>query len=106
VPTLLSNPAGAPLPPKGAPGSSAPHPGGADELFAAVRKVIDADIRPFLQADGGDIELVEIVGRCVRVRMTGACETCPSSDSTLREGVEARIKARIGADYTIEELKR
>jgi Fe-S cluster biogenesis protein NfuA len=67
--------------------------------------VIDVDIRPFLQADGGDIELVSITGHCVKVRMIGACETCPSSESTLREGVEARIKARIGAVYTVEDVK-
>ena len=76
-----------------------------DELFASVRKLIDTDIRPYVQADGGDIELIEIDGNRVKVRLTGACETCPSSLSTLREGVEIRLKAKIAAELVVEEVR-
>ena len=76
-----------------------------DELVASVRKIIDTDLRPYVQADGGDIELVSVDGDKVRVRLTGACTTCPSSPSTLREGVEARLRAMISDDLRVEEAK-
>ncbi len=78
---------------------------GHDELVASVRKLIDTDIRPFVQADGGDIELIGIEGNRVKVRLAGACETCPSSNFTLREGVEARLKAKIAPDLVVEEVR-
>jgi NifU-like protein len=77
---------------------------GKDDLFAQVRKLIDTDIRPYVQADGGDIELVEIEGQKVKVRLHGACNTCPSSPSTLREGVETRLKAKISPELMVEEV--
>ena len=52
-------------------------------------------IRPFLQADEGDIELVEIVGHDARVRVTGACATCPAARMTLFEGVEVALRDEI-----------
>jgi Fe-S cluster biogenesis protein NfuA len=45
-------------------------------------------IRPMLQRDGGDIELVEVNGGVVKVRLTGACKGCPMSQMTLKQGVE------------------
>lgn len=45
-------------------------------------------IRPMLQRDGGDIELVEITDGVVKVRLTGACKGCPMSQMTLKQGVE------------------
>jgi len=45
-------------------------------------------IRPFLQRDGGDIELVEVTDGIVKVRLTGACKGCPMSQMTLKQGVE------------------
>lgn len=60
-----------------------------------VQKVID-EIRPALQADGGNIELVEVQeDGVVKVRLTGACGSCPMSQLTLKRGVEARLKAKI-----------
>jgi Fe-S cluster biogenesis protein NfuA len=56
-----------------------------------VQKVID-QIRPALQNDGGDIELVDIVGDEVHVRLTGACVGCPMSTMTLTNFVEAKIR--------------
>lgn len=75
-----------------------------DELLASVRKLIDTDIRPFVQADGGDIELIGIEGHRVKLRMLGACETCPSSQFTLHDGVEARLKAKISPELVVEEV--
>jgi len=52
-------------------------------------------IRPALQADGGDVELVDVQDGVVTVRLTGACGSCPMSTMTLRMGVERAIKQEI-----------
>jgi Fe-S cluster biogenesis protein NfuA len=58
-------------------------------------------IRPLLQADGGDVELVDVSeDGIVQVRLTGACCGCPMSQITLSEGIERELKAQI------PELKR
>lgn len=59
-----------------------------------VEKVID-EIRPFLQADGGNIELIDVQEGIVKVKLVGACGSCPMSQLTLKRGVEARLKERI-----------
>ncbi len=59
-----------------------------------VEEVI-AKIRPFLQRDGGDIELVEIDGGVVKVRLKGACGSCPMSMMTLKMGVEKTLKEEL-----------
>ena len=75
-----------------------------DARLLAIRKVLDEDIRPYVQADGGDIELASIDGNIVRVRLSGACGTCPSSQVTLKQGVQARLQAKISPDLVIEEV--
>ena len=52
-------------------------------------------VRPFLQADGGDIELVEVRGNSVDVRLTGMCAGCPSAHMTLHAGVELAMREEI-----------
>jgi Fe-S cluster biogenesis protein NfuA len=60
-----------------------------------VKEVIE-QIRPFLKADGGDVEIVEITGDgTVKVRLTGACGHCPMSTMTLKMGIEKRLKESI-----------
>lgn len=59
-----------------------------------VEEVIE-QIRPNLQADGGDIELVEVDDGIVKVRLTGACGSCPMSQMTLQMGVEKTLKEKI-----------
>ncbi len=49
-------------------------------------------IRPFLKADGGDVELVEIDKGIVRIKLLGACRTCDISHITMKAGVEESIK--------------
>jgi len=53
------------------------------------------EIRPALQADGGDVELVDVEDGVVKVRLTGACGSCPMATMTLRFGVEKVLKERI-----------
>jgi len=60
-----------------------------------IEKVI-AEIRPMLQADGGDITLIEVTPEgIVKVRLTGACGGCPMSQLTLKMGVERYLKERV-----------
>lgn len=62
-----------------------------------VQKAIDS-IRPSLQADGGDVELVDVSeDGIVKVRLTGACRGCPMSQMTLKMGIEKVIKKQIPA---------
>jgi len=59
-----------------------------------VETVLD-ELRPFLQADGGDVEVVEIDGPIVKVRLQGACGSCPSSTMTLKMGIERKLREAI-----------
>ncbi len=52
-------------------------------------------VRPALQADGGDVELVEVKDEVVTVRLTGACGGCPMSQMTLKMGIERHLKSEI-----------
>jgi len=64
-------------------------------LYDRVEHVINL-IRPALQSDGGDIELVEVTDNgTVRIRFHGACAGCPSSNLTLQTGIERNLKERI-----------
>jgi Fe-S cluster biogenesis protein NfuA len=62
------------------------------------------DIRPALQADGGDIELVEVVDGVVKVRLQGACAGCPMSQMTLTHGVERHLKNVVPGVERVENL--
>lgn len=61
-------------------------------------------IRPSLQADGGDVELVDVADGVVKVRLTGACGTCPMSTMTLKMGVERILKEQIPEVKKVESL--
>ena len=52
-------------------------------------------IRPALQADGGDIELIDVQDGVVRVKLTGACGDCPMSQMTLKQGVERVLREEV-----------
>ncbi len=58
-------------------------------------KAVLEKIRPSLQADGGDVELVDVVDGVVKVRLQGACSGCPMSQLTLKNGVERILKQEI-----------
>jgi len=68
-----------------------------------VEKAIEK-IRPFLQRDGGDIELVEIVDGVVKVRLIGACMGCPMSQITLQEGVGRALKKEVPEIVRVEAV--
>ena len=61
-------------------------------------------IRPAVQMDGGDIELVEIVGGVVRLRLVGSCQGCPSSMMTLKAGIERAIRSEVPEITSVEAV--
>lgn len=73
-------------------------------LWDQVAFVIER-IRPAVQADGGDIELVEVTpANEVRIRMHGACVGCPSASMTLRMGIERNLRDRVPGIAAVEAV--
>jgi len=68
-----------------------------------VEKIIDK-IRPVLQADGGNIELVDVVNGIVKVRLMGACAGCMGAQMTLKMGVEKALKEEIPEIISVEAV--
>ena len=69
-----------------------------------ILKALDS-IRPFLQADNGDVELVEITEeKIVKVRLTGDCANCPMSILTLRAGIERALMNKVPGIRRIESV--
>jgi len=68
-----------------------------------IKEVLN-EIRPALQADGGDVEFIDFHEGIVTVRMKGACGNCPMSTITLKQGIEARMKARIPEVLAVEQI--
>jgi Fe-S cluster biogenesis protein NfuA len=67
-----------------------------EQMREEVEKTL-AEIRPHLQLDGGDIELIEAEGGVVKVRLTGACGGCPMATLTLKNYVEKRLRETVPA---------
>ena len=71
-----------------------------EEVEAALAKV-----RPMLQADGGDVELIEITEEgVVKVRLRGACGTCPMAQMTLKMGIERYLKKEVPEVKAVEAV--
>jgi Fe-S cluster biogenesis protein NfuA len=68
-----------------------------------IEAVLDR-VRPFLQADGGDIELVDVSGNSADVKLTGMCAGCPSAHMTLYLGVETALREEIPEFETLRLL--
>ena len=68
-----------------------------------VEKCLD-EVRPYLMADGGNVELFEIDGLTVRLKLNGACGSCPSSSMTLKMGIERKLKERIPEVMEVEQV--
>jgi len=64
----------------------------------AMREKVEAalgEIRPMLQADGGDVELIDVTDGTVTLKLTGACSGCPMATMTLHQGIERVLKEQI-----------
>ncbi|GAC1459205.1 MAG: NifU family protein [Chamaesiphon sp.] len=68
-----------------------------------VETVLD-EMRPYLMSDGGNVELVDIEGPVVKLRLQGACGSCPSSAMTLRMGIERRLREFIPEIAEVEQV--
>jgi Fe-S cluster biogenesis protein NfuA len=73
-----------------------------DIMKEKVQQVLDK-IRPSLQADGGDVELIDVKDGVVKVRLQGACAGCPMSQMTLKNGIERLLKQEIPEVKTVEK---
>ncbi len=69
-----------------------------------VQAIIDR-LRPMLQADGGDVELVDVIDGIVHVRLQGACGTCPFATITLKQGIEKSIKDELPEVKSVESVQ-
>ncbi|MFB2878606.1 MULTISPECIES: NifU family protein [Floridanema] len=68
-----------------------------------VETVLD-ELRPYLMADGGNVEVVELDGPVVKLRLQGACGSCPSSTMTLRMGIERKLREMIPEIAEVEQV--
>ncbi len=74
------------------------------ELRSKVEQVIDL-MRPSIQSDGGDIELVSVSDNgLVQIRFHGACVGCPSSNMTLQSGIERNLRAHVPGFQSVEAV--
>jgi len=69
-----------------------------------IEETVDREIRPSLKKDGGDIELIDIVGNRVIVAKRGTCATCPASQQTLKGFAEAKLREFVSPDLVVEEV--
>ncbi len=75
-----------------------------EELYKKVENVLK-NLRPYLQIDGGDVELVEITDdKIVKVRLLGACYSCPLNLMTLRAGIERKIMNEVPQIIRLENV--
>ncbi len=72
-------------------------------MESKIREVCE-ELRVFLQNDGGDMEIVAIEGKTVRLRLQGACGTCPHATATLKNGIEAALRDRIDPEIVVERV--
>ena len=74
------------------------------QRIGLIQKVIDEELRPALQSDGGDLELVDINDKIVKVSLRGACTNCPSAEITLKEGVQAKLREMVDPEIEVVEV--
>ncbi|WP_027416343.1 NifU family protein [Aneurinibacillus terranovensis] len=71
--------------------------------FEEVQEVLDK-LRPFLQRDGGDCELVDVEDGVVKLRLHGACGSCPSSTITLKAGIERALIEEVEGITEVQQV--
>lgn len=71
-----------------------------------IEETIEREIRPSLKQDGGDIELVDVIGNRVLVATRGMCATCQSSDRTLKLFVESKLRELVWPELVVEEVSQ
>jgi len=76
---------------------------GRTSMQEKVRQFIE-EIRPMIQGHGGDVEFVSMDGNTVNLRLHGACHACPHAMMTLKNGIEAEMRERLGPELTVERV--
>ena len=74
-----------------------------DELAQKITRRLE-ELRCMLQADGGDLEVVSIEGKLVKMRLRGACGGCPHAAMTIKGGLERILREEIDPEITIERV--
>jgi NifU-like protein len=69
-----------------------------------IQEVLAGEVRPLLQADGGDVELVDVDGKRVQVAFRGHCAWCPVSDVTLKGAVQAKLRELVDPEIVVEDV--
>lgn len=72
-------------------------------MFEEVKKALE-EIRPMLQADGGDVKLVEVKDGVVSLKLVGACSGCAMAKMTLKMGIEKRLKEKVPQIKEVKEV--
>lgn len=72
-------------------------------MFEQVSEVLDK-LRPFLLRDGGDCELIDVEDGIVKLRLLGACGSCPSSTITLKAGIERALVEEVPGVVEVEQV--
>lgn len=75
------------------------------EKITLIQKVIDETIRPGLKQDGGDLELVDVDGNTVYVKLLGACAVCVAAHYTMKQFVEQKLKNKVSPELVVQEVK-
>ena len=75
-----------------------------ENIMKARVEVALQKVRPMLQADGGDVELVDVQDGIVTVRLQGACGGCPMSQMTLKNGIERILKEEVPEVVSVESV--
>lgn len=73
------------------------------DVVAKVKKLVD-ELRPYIQMDGGNVDFVKYEDNIVYLQLSGACVGCPSSQVTLKMGLERRIKDEIPEVQAVESI--
>lgn len=74
------------------------------ELDKQIREKLE-ELRGALQADGGDLEVVSIVGTKVSLRLKGACGCCPHAQMTLKNGIERILREQVNEEILVERAE-
>ncbi len=71
-----------------------------------IEETLEREIKPSLKKDGGDIELIDVVGNTVIVKLRGTCATCVASQVTLKHYVESKLRELVTPELTVEEVQQ
>jgi Fe-S cluster biogenesis protein NfuA len=74
------------------------------KLLKKITGVIEQHVRPSLNMDGGDIEIVSLIGNTLTVRLTGACNGCPRAAETLKYGVQKTLNQLVAENIVVVSI--